>query len=183
MFLSLVPVRSSSFVAATAALRSARSIAAATTATATATTRSFNVAAAAAAAVVGRRPAYASTATPTTTTTTVAAFSTSTTTGTKETSSTSAPVVPAEVLLQKKLELVLEIESQLLDLAEHTTTKQDVVYNNIGMTTAGDLEALFKDSHLKRDTISSKVAELKQLIEEAKTLYNNSTEASSGVDE
>eukprot|EP00529_Nitzschia_sp_RCC80_P036125 CAMPEP_0113476436 /NCGR_PEP_ID=MMETSP0014_2-20120614/19665_1 /TAXON_ID=2857 /ORGANISM="Nitzschia sp." /LENGTH=160 /DNA_ID=CAMNT_0000369447 /DNA_START=30 /DNA_END=508 /DNA_ORIENTATION=- /assembly_acc=CAM_ASM_000159 len=69
----------------------------------------------------------------------------------------------AKLLLQKKLELVLEIESQLLDLAEHTQEKQDVVYNNIGMTTAGDLEALFKDSHLKRDTISEKVSELKQL--------------------
>jgi len=85
----------------------------------------------------------------------------------------------AQLLLQKKLELVLEIESQLLDLAEHTQEKQDVVYNNIGMTTAGDLDALFKDSHLKRDTISEKVSELKQLIEEAKTLYTGSVESSS----
>ena len=92
-------------------------------------------------------------------------------------SSTTTSKAPAEVLLQKKLELVLEIESQLLDLAEHTTTKQDVVYNNIGMTTAGDLDTLFKDSHLKRDTISGKVSELKQLIEEAKTLYSGLEES------
>lgn len=73
--------------------------------------------------------------------------------------------------LQKKLELVLDIEDQLVRLAETTAQKRDVVYHNIGMTTAGDLDVLFAQSRLKRDTMEEKVRQLKALIEEAKSVY------------
>jgi hypothetical protein len=74
--------------------------------------------------------------------------------------------------LEKKLELILNIEDELLDLTETCQKKEDVYYNNIGMTTASDIDALFARSKLGRNAIETSIGQLKCLVEEAKINFS-----------
>jgi hypothetical protein len=76
--------------------------------------------------------------------------------------------------LEKKMELILNIEEQLLDLTATCEEKEEAYYNNIGMTTAGDIDALFVRSTLGRNAIRKSISELKGLVEEAKIIYSHS---------
>jgi hypothetical protein len=76
--------------------------------------------------------------------------------------------------LEKKMELILNIEDQLLDLASTCEEKEDAYYNNIGMTTANDIDVLFVRSALGRNKIRKSIDELKGLVEEAKVMYSRS---------
>ena len=76
--------------------------------------------------------------------------------------------------LEKKLDLILYIEEQLLELTETCEAKEDVYYNNVGMTTASDIDVLFAKSALRRKDIQKSINELKGLVEEAKIIHSQS---------
>lgn len=78
--------------------------------------------------------------------------------------------------LEKKMELILHIEDELLKLTETCEEKEEVYYNNIGMTTASEIDVLFARSSLGRIAIRRSIEELKALVEEAKTIYSRSWE-------
>jgi hypothetical protein len=78
--------------------------------------------------------------------------------------------------LEKKMELILNIEDQLVELSETCEEKEEVYYNNIGMTTASEIDVLFARSGHGRAAIRRSIAELKGLVEEAKIIYSRSWE-------
>lgn len=83
--------------------------------------------------------------------------------------------------LEAKLEVVLKIEEELLGLAATAQKYEDAHYrrNNVGLTTAADIDRLFAQSTLKRDKIGESVQLLKSLIEEAKSVYHHEWDYSS----
>jgi hypothetical protein len=74
------------------------------------------------------------------------------------------------------MELILNIEDQLVELSETCEEKEEVYYNNIGMTTASEIDVLFARSGHGRAAIRRSIAELKGLVEEAKIIYSRSWE-------
>jgi hypothetical protein len=84
-------------------------------------------------------------------------------------------------MLEEKLDLVVRIEEELLDLAATAQEKEDVYYNNIGLTTAADIDWLFAKSSLKRDVVGQSVQQLKALIEDARSTYDHSWGSPDGV--
>lgn len=72
--------------------------------------------------------------------------------------------------LAKKMAHVEDIEQHVAALEENYAVKQEA-YNNIGMNTAAEIDALFADSKLKKDNIKNSLSELKTLIKEAKEIF------------
>lgn len=73
--------------------------------------------------------------------------------------------------LAKKMATVEKLEQHLAELEETYQVKQEA-YNNIGLKTAAEIDALFADSKLKKDNIKSSIGELKSLIYEARAIFN-----------
>jgi hypothetical protein len=68
--------------------------------------------------------------------------------------------------LEKKLQTVEKMESDILELEAACVEKQDA-YNNIRLMTAADIDALFDKSQMKKENLKDSLGELKSLIAEA----------------
>jgi hypothetical protein len=76
--------------------------------------------------------------------------------------------------LAKKMSHVEELERHVADLEANYAVKHDA-YNNIGMQTAAEIDALFADSKLKKDSMKNTLSELKALINEAKAIFESAS--------
>jgi hypothetical protein len=74
--------------------------------------------------------------------------------------------------LDTKLETLDKIEKDLNELNSISKQKKQA-YNNVGFTTAADLDALFDESRLTRKRVHSNVSELKGNISQARDAYYN----------
>jgi EF hand len=74
--------------------------------------------------------------------------------------------------IDAKMEKLNEIEKGMDDLKKISTRKQDV-YNNIGMTTAADIDSLFDEAKMTRRRMKNSVAELKGKLSHTRDVYNN----------
>ena len=84
--------------------------------------------------------------------------------------------------LSKKLHTVKLIEKHLQDLENVYEEKQNI-YNNVGWETSADIDALFQKSKTSKNDMKDALSELKDLIEEAKTIFttNTASAASTGA--
>lgn len=82
--------------------------------------------------------------------------------------------------LGKKLETIEAIEGHMKDLEAMYEEKHDA-YNNIGMTTASDIEFLFSKSRSKKDDIKDSLGELRTLVEDARDIMTAVTKKRQGV--
>lgn len=76
--------------------------------------------------------------------------------------------------LTRKMATVEKLEQYLADLESNHELKQQA-YNNIGMSTAAEIDALFAESKLKKDHIKDSIRELKSMIHEARAIFNSVT--------
>ena len=74
--------------------------------------------------------------------------------------------------LDNKLGTLEDIEKDLDALKNISNQKQEV-YNNVGMTTAADIESLFDESKTTRKRVESNVSELKGNLSQARDAYYN----------
>ena len=74
---------------------------------------------------------------------------------------------------EKKLKKLEEIEQDMLELKE-LTEKKYTAYNNVGMTTAAELEDLFNEAKIKRRRVKSNIGEVKGLIASMKQMFSGS---------
>ncbi|KAG7342366.1 EF hand domain containing protein [Nitzschia inconspicua] len=74
--------------------------------------------------------------------------------------------------IDSKMEKLQEIEQDMMDLKEIAGRKKDV-YNNIGMTTAADIDILFDQAKMTRQRLKNNVIELKGQLSQTRDAYNN----------
>jgi hypothetical protein len=72
--------------------------------------------------------------------------------------------------LDQKLKTLDDIEQDMSDLKNITEKKQQM-YNNIGMTTAADLEELFSEAKTKRKRVKENVGKLRGLVDQTKDQF------------
>lgn len=82
-----------------------------------------------------------------------------------------AAVANAKVV-DSKLNKLEEIENDMEDLKRIERHKHDI-YNNIGMTTAADLDELFDEAKLTRRRVRNTVTELKGQLSRTRDAYHN----------
>jgi hypothetical protein len=82
--------------------------------------------------------------------------------------------------IHRKMKHLEEIEKDMDELKTLTKQKQDA-YNNIGMTTAADLDALFDQSKMKRKNIKSSLSGMKDSLEKARDSYQNAIDAYNNI--
>jgi len=73
--------------------------------------------------------------------------------------------------LNAKMGKIEEIEKNMDDLKE-TYRKKKHAYENVGWMNADDIDALFDDAAVQKQTISDNVSDLKKLLDEAKKLWS-----------
>ena len=76
--------------------------------------------------------------------------------------------------LAKKMSHVEDLERHVAELEANYSVKHEA-YNNIGMKTAAEIDALFADSKLKKDNIKNSLTELKKLIHEAREILESAS--------
>lgn len=74
--------------------------------------------------------------------------------------------------IQSKMDKIQEIEQGMEALTDLSSLKRDV-YNNIGLTTAADLDMLFDRAKVAREKVSQDVSELKGQLTQTRDVYNN----------
>ena len=79
--------------------------------------------------------------------------------------------------LSKKLDTVNRIETHLQEL-EQTYDEKQTIYNNVGWETSADIDALFAKSKSTKSEMKDALTELKELIEEAKTIFTTAAASS-----
>jgi hypothetical protein len=73
--------------------------------------------------------------------------------------------------LEKKLKTVEKMEGDIVELEAAYAEKQNA-YNNIGLMTAADIDALFDKSQIKKKDLKDSLGELKSLIAEAHSMFH-----------